>query len=191
MKNSELLAKWESSINKNHCQRNKWKASQFSHICSKHFLKTDFTHDGSRRLKFNAVPSVFNESHPEHDLPSLVNTLLDGPPACQATMSLESVESASSDIAMVSFPPDATVTHPEHDLTLLVNTLLDGPPAQATMSSESLESASSDIAMVPFPPDATVTYPEHDLTSLVNTLLDVLQPKQPCHQSLLNLHQQT
>ena len=55
-------------------------------------------------------------------------------------MSSESLESASADIAMVPFPPDATVTHPKHDLTSLVNTLLDGPPAQATTSSESLES---------------------------------------------------
>ena len=48
LKNSEVLVKWENAIKKYDRQGNNWKATQFSRICSKHFLKTDFTNDANR-----------------------------------------------------------------------------------------------------------------------------------------------
>jgi hypothetical protein len=74
LKNSEVLVKWENPIKKYGRQGNNWKATQFSRICSKHFLKTDFTNDANRWLKFNVISSVLNGSqtaatrHPEQDL---------------------------------------------------------------------------------------------------------------------------
>ena len=62
LKNSEVLVKWENPIKKYGRQGNNWKATQFSRICSKHFLKTDFTNDANRWFKCNVIPSVFNGS---------------------------------------------------------------------------------------------------------------------------------
>ncbi len=138
LKNSEVLMKWENAIKKYGRQGNNWKATQYSRICGKHFLKTDFTSDANRWLKFNVIPSVFNGSqtaatrHPEQDLTSLVNTLLDGStdlsssqhpfaPVRDDAIISESVEPAVSNNHLETFPPDAATRHPEQDLTSLVN----------------------------------------------------------------------
>ena len=126
IRNPQVLAKWENALNKYDHERKNWKATQYNRICSKHFLKTDFTNDGDRRPKFNAVPSVFNKSqsmttiHPEEDLTSLVNTLLDGystdssnsqhliTPCLNDTTLSESVESTASNIHVEANLADTT-----------------------------------------------------------------------------------
>ena len=126
IRNPQVLAKWENALNKYDHKRKNWKATQYSRLCSKHFLKTDFTNDGDRRLKFNAIPSVFNKSqsmttiHHGQDLTSLVNTLLDGystdpsnsqyliaPVQDDTTMS-ESLESTASNVHVEANPADTT-----------------------------------------------------------------------------------
>ena len=186
IRNPQVLAKWENALNKYDHKRKNWKATEYSRICSKHFLKTDFTNDGDRRLKFNAVPSVFNKSqsmttiHPEEDLTSLVNTLLDGystdssnsqhliAPVQNDTTLSESVESTASNIHVEANPADTTLIHPGQDLTSLVNTLLDGystdssnsqhliaPVQDDTTLSESVESTASNIHVEANPADTT------------------------------------
>ena len=125
-KNPEVLAKLENAINKYDRKRKNWKASQYSRVCSKHFLKTDFINDLDRKLKFNAVPTVFNESKsttttpPEQSLTSLVNTLLDGysanlansqhlnTPVQDDVTSTKSVQSIASNIHVEANPADKT-----------------------------------------------------------------------------------
>ncbi len=59
MKNTDLIPEWEKAVNKVDRQGNQWKASNFSRICSNHFLITDYTtsKNGSTILKKDAVPT--------------------------------------------------------------------------------------------------------------------------------------
>ena len=147
------------------------------------------------------IPSVFNGSqtaatrHPEQDLTSLVNTLVDGstdlsssqhlfaPLHDDATIS-QSIESTVSNTHIETFPADAATRHPEQDLTSLVNTLVDGstdlsssqhlfaPLHDDATISQSIESTVSNTHIETFSADAATRHPEQDLTSLVNTLFD-------------------
>ena len=74
--------------------------------------------------------------HPEQDLTSLVNTLVDGSTDLSSSQHLfaplhddatifQSVESTVPNTQIETFPADAATRHPEQDLTSLVNTLVD------------------------------------------------------------------
>ena len=75
-----MLAKWENAVKKYDREGNKWRASKFSHICSKHFLETDYLYVNQQqhitgcRLKFNAIPSVNINQCGSTTTPSSVDT---------------------------------------------------------------------------------------------------------------------
>ena len=50
-----LLKKWMVAI-----RRESFVPSKHSHVCSKHFLQSDYYPGGSRELLKNSVPSVFD-----------------------------------------------------------------------------------------------------------------------------------
>lgn len=58
-----MLKKWENAVRKVNQLGEVWKATRFSHICSHHFERLDYTispsSNGTCRLKQSAVPSVF------------------------------------------------------------------------------------------------------------------------------------
>ena len=76
-----MLAKWENAVKKYDREGNKWRASKFSHICSKHFLETDYLYFNQQhitgcRLKFNAIPSVnINQCGPPQHLRQLIQPI--------------------------------------------------------------------------------------------------------------------
>ena len=57
-----MLKKWENAVRKVNQLGEVWKATRFSHICSHHFERLDYTippsSNGTCRLKQSAVPSV-------------------------------------------------------------------------------------------------------------------------------------
>lgn len=61
LENPELCAKWVVAT-----RREKFIPTKYSHICSEHFLPTDYVcttinvNDPKPRLRMNSVPSVFN-----------------------------------------------------------------------------------------------------------------------------------
>ena len=59
MKNTDLITEWEKAVHKVDRQGNQWEASNFSCICSNHFLIADYTtsKNGSTILKKDAVPT--------------------------------------------------------------------------------------------------------------------------------------
>ena len=169
--------KWENAIKKYDLQGNKWRASQFSHICSKHFLATDFMNvnqqqlNSGLRLKCNAVPSVFQQFHSVPD-----------PSACKQVFQIE-IANSFPEYNTTPMQADQTTTQP--DLRTLVNDLVDGttellpyenlpgvPDYNATnniyMVSETNESTASNTT--PMQADQTTMQP--DLTTLVNDLVD-------------------
>jgi hypothetical protein len=75
LKNPDILAKWEDAVKNYDRHGNKKKPNQFSHICRKHFLPTDFTKFNQQqstvryRLNFNAIPSIFHDETDESTAP--------------------------------------------------------------------------------------------------------------------------
>ena len=135
--------KWENTI------RNNWKATKYSRICSKHFLKTDFTNDTNRWLKFNAIPSVFKTSPTaatrpcEQDLTTLVDTLPGAHSIDSSSLQhsitagiSDSVQCPASNVYHTDSLSAHVATRPcEQDLTTLVDTL----PGAHSIDSSSLQ----------------------------------------------------
>ena len=189
LKNAEAVVKWENIIGNN------WKATKYSRICSKHFLKTDFTNHTNRWLKFNAIPSVFNTSQTaatrpcEQDLNTLVNTLLDAHSMDSSSLqhsitagTSESVQCPVSNAYHTDGLAAHVATRPcEQDLNTLVNTLLDAHSMDSSSLQHSITAGTSESVQCPvsnaYHTDGlaahVATRPcEQDPNTLVNTLLD-------------------
>ena len=149
--------KWENTI------RNNWKATKYSRICSKHFLKTDFTNDTNRWLKFNAIPSVFNTSPTaatrpcEQDPNTLVNTFL-GAHSMDSSSLQHSITAGISESAQCSasnaYHTDSLAAHVatrpcEQDPNTLVNTFLGAHSMDSSSLQHSITAGISESVQCP------------------------------------------
>ena len=194
LKNAEAVVKWENIIGNN------WKATKYSRICSKHFLKTDFTNHTNRWLKFNAIPSVFNTSQTaatrpcEQDLNTLVNTLIGAHSMDSSSLqhsitapfqvdagTSESVQCPVSNAYHTDGLAAHVATRPcEQDLNTLVNTLIGAHSMDSSSLQHSITAGTSESVQCPvsnaYHTDGlaahVATRPcEQDLNTLVNTLI--------------------